>query len=213
MNRISTSDRIGLAVLSAIVGASLLVSFAHADTLTRQLQVGMTGSDVGSLQTFLASDVTIYPQGLVTNYFGFLTKSAVSNWQTRNGIDPVGRVGPITLTAINAQMNGNPGADVYAPVISNVNVTSNVNNVVLRWSTNENAAGIVYYSTSYPSMVENANDVTISGAVGMTDTLQRNAQVVTIQNLSSNTTYYYVIYTKDATGNVQMTWPATFKTQ
>jgi len=64
---------------------------ANAATLTRQLELGMRGDDVSSLQTFLAQDVTIYPQGLVTGYFGSLTKSAVSNFQARNGISTVGR--------------------------------------------------------------------------------------------------------------------------
>ena len=187
--------------------------FVNADTLSRQLDLGMTGSDVSSLQTFLARDNTIYPQGLVTGYFGSLTKSAVSNFQARNGIATVGRVGPVTLAAINAQMNGNVGADRYAPIISSINVTSNTDNVVLRWNTNENAAGIVYYSTSYPSMMETNNDATIGGSVAMTDTLLRTSQAVTIQGLSSNTTYYYVIYARDGIGNVQTTWPATFKTQ
>ena len=206
------------AVATMMLATPLLVSAA---IITSSLDLGMSGGDVTSLQTFLAADATLYPSGLVTGYFGQLTKAGVERFQTRNGIissgtpatTGYGRVGPATRAAINAQMNGNAGADIYAPIISSINVTSNTNNVVLRWNTNENAAGIVYYSTSYPSIVETSNDATISGSVAMTDTLLRTSQVVTIQGLSQNTTYYYVVYTRDGTGNVQMTWPATFRTQ
>ena len=189
-----------------------IVGVVHADTLYRQLEVGMSGSDVGSLQTFLAKDITLYPQGLVTNYFGFLTKSAVANFQSRNGIPAVGRVGPMTLPVLNAQMNGGSGVDMSAPIISGANTTVGVNTASIRWNTSEMAAGIVYYSTSGPSMTESQTDVTIGGTVAMTDTLQRTSHVVNVAGLAANTTYYYVIYTKDASGNVQVTWPSTFRT-
>ena len=64
----------------------ILPNISSADTLYRQLQVGSRGADVSSLQTFLAEDPSVYPQGLVTGYFGFLTKSAVSNFQSNNGM-------------------------------------------------------------------------------------------------------------------------------
>jgi phosphodiesterase/alkaline phosphatase D-like protein len=54
--------------------------------------------------------------------------------------------------------------------------------------------------------------VNVSGSTAMTDTNFRNAQSVSLQNLQANTTYYYLIYTTDQTGNVSVTWPATFQT-
>ena len=122
---------------TALVAMSLfsLASPAFADTLTRQLEMGNTGSDVSLLQTFLAKDTTIYPQGLVTGYFGFLTKSAVSNFQSRNGIPAVGRVGPITLPVINAQMNGAGSADVNAPMISSIGVSVGTGSATISWNT------------------------------------------------------------------------------
>src|SRR3989338_7152445 len=92
----------GVAAFVVVLFSAAVI--APAATLNRQLQVGMSGSDVSALQTFLAADVTLYPQGLVTGYFGNLTKAAVSNFQSRNGISPVGRVGPVTLAVLNAQM-------------------------------------------------------------------------------------------------------------
>ena len=69
--------------------------------LTRQLQEGMQGNDVQALQQMLATDPEIYPEGLVTGYFGSMTKRAVQKFQQRAGIDQVGRVGPQTLARIN----------------------------------------------------------------------------------------------------------------
>ncbi len=200
--------------LSAIIAVALFafVGAVHADTLYRQLEEGNSGADVSSLQTFLAKDRTIYPQGLVTGYFGSLTKSAVSNFQARNGIATVGRVGPITLAAINAQMAGGLGGDVNAPIIWGVTQAPATNSASIRWNTSEPAVGIVYYSTSYPQMIEGMTDATISGSVAMTDTLQRTSQNVNIVGLNANTTYYYVIYTRDGSGNVQVTWPTSFRT-
>jgi peptidoglycan hydrolase-like protein with peptidoglycan-binding domain len=43
----------------------------------------------------------VYPERLVTGYFGNLTKSAVSRFQELNGLAAVGRVGPLTLKKLN----------------------------------------------------------------------------------------------------------------
>ena len=208
--------KIGLVVVSsAIVLAPFL---AQADTLTRYLSFGMSGTDVSSAQTFLAQDVTLYPQGLVTGYFGSLTKSAVINFQVRNGIVAnsgslgAGRIGPATMPVMNLQMaNGMYGATT-APTIGSVGVSVGRNNANVSWNTNESAKGMVYYSTSPMTLGEHANSVDVSGNVTMTDNEYRGAQSVAIPNLSANTVYYYLIYTTDQQGNVSVTWPATFQT-
>ncbi|HBT81335.1 TPA: hypothetical protein DEB04_01250 [Candidatus Giovannonibacteria bacterium] len=72
--------------------------------LTRELERGMTGDDVRTLQEFLAKDNAIYPEGLVTGYYGSLTTSAVKRIQAQYGISQVGRVGPLTLQKLNELM-------------------------------------------------------------------------------------------------------------
>lgn len=69
---------------------------------TMQLKFGSTGSEVTTLQTVLKGDATIYPEGLVTGYFGSLTEKAVKAFQARYGIDQVGQVGPITRVKLNS---------------------------------------------------------------------------------------------------------------
>ncbi|HEY4516008.1 MAG TPA: peptidoglycan-binding protein [Candidatus Paceibacterota bacterium] len=200
-------------VAFSVLGAPL---FAEAAVLTRQLEIEMSGPDVSTPQTFLAKDSTIYPQGLVTGYFGFLTKSAVSNFQSRNGIDAVGRVGPITLVAINNQMNNGmtSGLDRRAPVISGVNVSVVNTNATFSWNTNENAAALVYYSTSPLLMAEASINmgVNISGSTLLVHNDLRMTHSGTLTALQSNTRYYYVIYSRDGDGNVSVTTQQSFQT-
>ncbi len=183
-----------------------------ADVLTRQLDQGMTGSDVSSLQTFLAKDATIYPQGLVTGYFGTLTTSAVSNFQSRNGIATVGRVGPITLSLLNQQMAGGVSNNGIAPSIVSVTVNTNRSGATIGWNTNEATKGVVYYSASPITTYEHENSVDVSGYTAMMDTNLRTSQSVTLNGLNSGTVYYYLIYTTDQDGNVTVSVPATFQT-
>jgi peptidoglycan hydrolase-like protein with peptidoglycan-binding domain len=213
MKLISISPRASFFAASLALSLALAAPLAMADTLTRQLQTGMSGNDVSSLQTFLAQDSAIYPQGLVTGYFGFLTKAAVSNFQSANNLPAVGRVGPQTLALINQHMNGAVGGDAYAPVISSLAISTATTSASFSWSTNKPALGIVYYSTSQLTLNEKNRDVEISGTSAFTDTTLHTSQTINLASLAPNTTYYYVVYTKDSSGNVQITWPSNFKTQ
>lgn len=213
-SKISPRVFIAAGLLAVAVFVTSTPSFASADAINRQLELGNSGSDVSTLQTFLAKDVTIYPQGLVTGYFGSLTKSAVSNFQVRNSIPSVGRVGPVTLVAINAQITGgmNSGADVSAPWISGVSVGVNTNSAIVNWNTSEGARGVVYYSNTPLTMYEHPNSVDVSGYTALTDSILRNSQSVTVSGLQPNTVYYYLVYSTDQAGNVSITLPASFRT-
>ena len=50
--------------------------------ILRNLTVGNTGDDVTTLQQFLL-DEGVYPEGLITGYFGSLTKQAVIRFQEK----------------------------------------------------------------------------------------------------------------------------------
>jgi peptidoglycan hydrolase-like protein with peptidoglycan-binding domain len=202
----------GLLAIAFVVVS--IPAFTYADILNRELQLGMSGSDVSSLQTFLAIDPTIYPQGLVTGYFGFLTKSAVANFQIRNGISAVGRVGPATLPVLNFQMAGGAASNTggAAATISSINVSTSRNSAVVNWNTNQNAKGVVYYSTSMLTTYERENSVDVSGTVAITDTNFRSSHSVSLQNLQANSTYYFMIYTTNTAGDVTVSVPTTFRT-
>jgi hypothetical protein len=203
-------------VFSFLIAALFVaVSTTYAATLDRQLEITMQGADVSSLQTFLALDTTIYPQGLVTGYFGPLTKSAVSNFQTKNGIDPVGRVGPITLAAINAQMNGSKvGSDRTSPIIYSLNVNPSSSSALFSWNTNEGSAAIIYFNTQPLLITEAASNsaINVSGSTLLLHTGLLTTHSGTLTGLQSNTTYYYVVYVRDGSGNESISTQQTFKT-
>ncbi|MBU2219230.1 peptidoglycan-binding protein [Patescibacteria group bacterium] len=77
-------------------------------SLIRQLSIGMAGDDIKALQIALAADFDIYPEGLITGYFGPLTFQAVKRFQKKWGIEQVGRVGPKTLSKVNKVLDENP---------------------------------------------------------------------------------------------------------
>jgi len=83
--------------------------------LTRSLSQGMTSDEVKLLQEILATDPDIYPEGLVTGFFGPLTEKAVKKFQAKFGIDQVGVVGPQTRAQINKLLTDGAGNSGKVP--------------------------------------------------------------------------------------------------
>lgn len=78
--------------------------FPNASTprfqLTRILKKGMRGNDVRDLQQFLREIPDIYPERIVSGYFGSLTEMAVKRFQKSYNLPQIGVVGPRTRAAI-----------------------------------------------------------------------------------------------------------------
>lgn len=87
--------------------------------ISRDLTVGAKGDDVKYLQEFLAKDRAVYPEGIVSGYFGALTKAAVARFQEREGISPAaGYAGPKTRSRIDqllGAVSSTPSAPPAAP--------------------------------------------------------------------------------------------------
>jgi hypothetical protein len=88
--------------------ASSTLSAADGNKLTKYLYKGQTDKEVEYLQMFLKDmGADIYPEGLITGYFGSLTKEAVIRFQLKEGIitsatsSGAGIVGPKTRAEIN----------------------------------------------------------------------------------------------------------------
>lgn len=86
---------------------------APAFAITSDLAAGSQSNQVAQLQAYLASDSSLYPEGLITGYFGPATQRAVKLFQAKYGLPQVGRVGPQTRAKL-AEIFGKV-APVQAP--------------------------------------------------------------------------------------------------
>ncbi|MFA6006309.1 MAG: peptidoglycan-binding protein [Candidatus Paceibacterota bacterium] len=193
--------------IAALAIFGLFAGTASASTLTQNLSVGSTGSEVIELQTFLASDSSIYPEGLITGTFGSLTRAAVVRYQAANGISQTGTVGPITRASINSNNglgNGNSSFDSNAPLMGSTNVSKSNNSATLSWTTNEPAKSRVMFGTGWPFLYASASSVgTNSYNLGSS---------ITLTGLQPNTAYYYVRESVDGSGNIMWTTHKTLVT-
>ncbi len=210
--------------MAMLVFSLLGIQSAYA-AITSQLDLGDRGSEVTELQTYLATNASIYPEGLVTGYFGQLTKAAVERFQTTQGIisqgtpatTGYGRVGPQTMARINSLLGSGGGQASWdtSPSLSNPTVQYSNTSATFAWTTNEPTQGQVYWSNT-PLQFNEATGPRqqpyVSGTLA-TDAggLQTN-HTVTVSNLQANTTYYYLVRGVDNVGNMSMVWPSSFRT-
>ena len=74
----------------------------YCSVFSGDLYYGITSSEVKCLQQFLANlGSDIYPEALVTGYFGPLTQAAVKKYQSLQGIITTGYFGPLTRAKVN----------------------------------------------------------------------------------------------------------------
>lgn len=103
---------IGIIIAGVLVGFSLPTladtSTTSLQTLIRQLRQGMRGDDIKTLQAILAADPDIYPEGLITGFYGSLTTKAVKKFQKKMGFEQVGYIGPKTIKELNKNLEKNP---------------------------------------------------------------------------------------------------------
>ncbi len=201
--------------VASVLTFSLAYTAVHADVLTSQMSVGSTGAVVSNLQSFLATSPRIYPEGLVTGYYGGLTKNAVTQFQAAYDIPQVGNVGPMTLARMNQVITSGLGIDITAPVIANTAVAVGNVSATVQWTTDTYATGQVYYDTQPIALTEalvSFSSPGISGSAVSNTAPNAVSQGITLQNLAPNTTYYYVVKATDASGNVSVSWPAVFHT-
>lgn len=214
-------------VMASLLASLLLIQSASA-MITSHLDFGDRGEDVTELQTYLATNASIYPSGLVTGYFGALTQAGVQRFQAAQGIvssgspstTGYGRVGPQTMARINALLvsGNNGGGNAFwdtVPVLSAATVQPGQTTVTISWSTNEPTQGQVYWATS-PLQFDEATGPGqrpyVSGALATDAGGLQTSHVVTISNLQANTTYHYLVRAIDSVGNISIIWPSTFRT-
>jgi hypothetical protein len=71
------------------------------DAVKDGLKEGMTDDDIKSIQELLASDSDIYPQGLVTGYWGHYTTDALKRFQKKHDLTESGKLDEATKDLLN----------------------------------------------------------------------------------------------------------------
>lgn len=178
--------------------------------VTTTLSPGESNSDVIELQTFLRADAALYPEGLVTGYYGNLTTLAVQRFQCKYGIvcsgsveaTGYGRVGPLTLAKIQSLESGivipPTTGDVWAPILSGLTVATTSTSASIHWNTNEPALSLVMYSTSVPFPFG-----PLANSTSVADASINTSNDVLITGLLPNTVYYYTLQSADISANLQ----------
>lgn len=82
------------------------------DAIKDGLQEGMSDEDIKKVQELLASDRTIYPEGITSGYFGPLTRHALMRFQERHDLEATGRLDADTRTLIEEYLKEKNGTDV-----------------------------------------------------------------------------------------------------
>ena len=99
--------------------------------LTKTLKLGMTDGEVSKLQSFLKTMPDVYPEGLVTGYFGQLTAKAVKKFQEKNAGDVLkplglsegtGMVGAKTMEKMNKVMAESAMTNVGGATVNNATI-------------------------------------------------------------------------------------------
>ncbi|MBI4132804.1 MAG: fibronectin type III domain-containing protein [Candidatus Sungbacteria bacterium] len=99
-----------------------------------------------------------------------------------------------------------PPADTTAPTISSVTADNlTATSARIRWTTNEAADSVVWYSTVTPV-------VTASPTPSVSSVALVTSHELTLTGLTASTTYRYIVKSKDAVGNTAASSEASFVT-
>lgn len=98
---------------------SVITPSASAAIFLKNLSFGMSSEDVRRLQTLLASDKDVYPEGTISGYYGSLTQKAVERFQVKydvvaSGGIGYGNVGPKTRAKLQ-EVFGGAGSVITTP--------------------------------------------------------------------------------------------------
>ncbi|MEN9413180.1 MAG: hypothetical protein RLZZ342_267 [Candidatus Parcubacteria bacterium] len=198
-----------------IAALSLFLAFfaitAYAQTTPTPMSPGESSAQVRELQTFLAADTSVYPEGLITGYYGALTTAAVQRYQCKYSIvcqgtvatTGYGRVGPMTLAEMLRQGGfggiATGSSDLSAPILSGITVATSPSTAAIHWLSSEPATSQVLFSTAPPQLSYESFAAMRTSA----DPTRDNSGNVVLSGLSPNTRYYYVLQSVDLSGNIQ----------
>lgn len=189
-----------------------------------------TGGEITKLQKYLAQDQTIYPEGLITGFYGPLTEAAVKRWQCKYGIvckgsletTGYGAFGPqsrvklkeIYAMALPSTPTPTPTPNVVVvgvtnpyPLDGNYSVRYPIENLILQWNNN-----LSQYSpscapaSSYDLYLSHLSDPTKSTIFNANLKGEKYIDIINYIDVSEaleyNQVYYWRVDVHDACGNV-----------
>ena len=83
--------------------------------LNQEFGIGASNDEIKQLQKILATDPSIYPEGMVTGYFGPLTSRAVARLQTKHKLENRGMLTSETRDFINSILEAYGIEDALIP--------------------------------------------------------------------------------------------------
>lgn len=176
--------------------------------VTTNLKLGSKGDEVKLLQETLAKVPNIYPEGLITGYFGALTLKAVKRFQSENGLDQVGNVGPKTRALLNGILNGTTSVGDVGYLVPQINelfsTSTSASSAYVFWTSNKLSTSQLWYSLSSPA--------TTTPVAIISDNNKSLSHSHNIYGLATSTTYYYVVKITDDRGNSATSTEKTFVT-
>ncbi len=206
-------------IMFAVSSLAALLTFAFSLTpafafthISSQMGLGARGTSVASLQSFLASNSSVYPRALVTGYFGPFTMNAVAQFQIAYDLPPVGIVGPLTLAKINSLIDSGKSIDVDAPIMSGIVANASSRTTFVTWGNNEMVRAKVFYSTTPISVMEAVSGEPFISGTSVFDSSLSMVKSFTLHDLMPSTLYYYVLESMDDSGNVTVSPALTFFT-
>lgn len=94
--------------------------------------------------------------------------------------------------------------DIISPEISNITSSTATTSTEINWNTNEISTTLVWYSTSTPISTDTAPQIKLLDLT--------NDHTAIIENLTANTTYYFVVGSADESSNIATSTENSFKT-
>ena len=110
---------------------------------------------------------------------------------------------------VNASFSGVASStpDTTGPVISNTSAKPNTIRATISWDTNEKSDSIVFWGSS------SGLNLNSSSTLNIVKNEKVKEHKIVIENLSASTTYYFVVRSKDASGNVTTSGETSFTTK
>ena len=144
---------------------------------------------------------------VLTQYHVLVLNDLVANtiyYYVVSSEDESGNKATSTEHSFTTDPEPDPG-DTTPPIISNISTSSDMISADVSWTTDENATSKVWFSTESPVVLDTPTEFVSSSGLVQNRTL-------TLNGLTASTTYFYIVESEDAEGNIATSSEQTFTT-